>query len=157
MGAIAFGRGPGHHCANAKSYPSTFIPRLLSMTGQPVERSALVRWLWKAAGIIFLVIGLIGIIVPLLPTTPFVLLAAFCFQKGSDRLHQWLISHPRFGPLIGDWRERGAIPRYAKRNAMIALAAVLLISWLVGVGTHILLIQGVVLAAVATFILTRPD
>jgi uncharacterized membrane protein YbaN (DUF454 family) len=127
------------------------------MTEQPATRSALIRWLWKAAGIICLVIGLIGIIVPLLPTTPFVLLAAFCFQKGSDRLHQWLIGHPRFGPLIANWRERGAIPRNAKRNAIIALAAVLFVSWLLGVGTNVLLIQSVVLATVATFILTRPD
>jgi uncharacterized membrane protein YbaN (DUF454 family) len=127
------------------------------MTEQPATRSALIRWLWKAAGIICLVIGLIGIIVPLLPTTPFVLLAAFCFQKGSDRLHQWLIGHPRFGSLIADWRERGAVPRNAKRNAIIALAAVLFVSWLLGVGTNVLLIQSVVLATVATFILTRPD
>ena len=108
------------------------------------------------AGWTSLVLGLIGIVVPLLPTTPFILLAAFCFQKGSDRLHRWLINHPRFGPLIADWRERGAIPPKAKRNAMIALVAVLAISWLLGVAPHILAIQAVVLTCVAVFILTRP-
>lgn len=127
------------------------------MTNQPSTRSAFARALWMLAGWISLILGLIGVVLPLLPTTPFILLAAFCFQKGSDRLHRWLTEHPRFGPLIDDWRTRGAIPRKAKRNAMIALVAVLLISWLVGVAQHIIAIQAVVLTAVATFILTRPD
>lgn len=127
------------------------------MTDQPVQRSRTARALWLLAGWISLILGLIGIVLPLLPTTPFILLAAFCFQNGSDRLHRWLVNHPRFGPLITDWRERGAIPRKAKRNAMIALVAVLGISLLVGVANHILLIQAVALTAVATFILTRPD
>ena len=127
------------------------------MTKQPGTRSAWARSLWLLAGWTSLVLGLIGIVLPLLPTTPFILLAAFCFQKGSDRLHRWLMEHPRFGPLIADWRERGAIPRKAKRNAMIALAAVLAISWLVGVRPLIIGIQAVVLSLVALFILTRPD
>ncbi|MCL4143356.1 UNVERIFIED_CONTAM: hypothetical protein GTU68_037468 [Idotea baltica] len=127
------------------------------MTDQPAQRSAFARSLWLLAGWASLILGLIGVVLPLLPTTPFILLAAFCFQKGSDRLHRWLTNHPRFGPLIADWRERGAIPRKAKRNAMIALVAVLGISWLMGVAGHIILIQAIVLTAVATFILTRPD
>ena len=113
--------------------------------------------MWMLAGWISLALGLIGIVVPLLPTTPFILLAAFCFQRGSRRLHLWLTEHPRFGPLIDDWRTRGAIPRKAKRNAIIALLAVLLISWLLSVAPHIIAIQAVVLSAVAVFILTRPD
>ena len=127
------------------------------MTDQPATRSAFTRSLWMLAGWTSLILGLIGIVVPLLPTTPFILLAAFCFQKGSDRLHRWLIEHPRFGPLIADWRQRGAIPLKAKRNAIIALVAVLSISFLVGFGLHIIAIQAVVLTIVAIFILTRPD
>jgi len=123
----------------------------------PVARSPLARTLWKLAGCISLGVGLIGIVVPLLPTTVFLLMAAFCFQRGSDRLHSWLIEHRHFGPLIQNWRERGAIPRPAKRNAIIALLALVAISWLVGVSPLVLLIQVIVLAAVATFILTRPD
>ncbi len=127
------------------------------MTDQPATRSAFTRSLWMLAGWLSLILGLIGIVVPLLPTTPFILLAAYCFQKGSDRLHRWLIEHPRFGPLIADWRQRGAIPRKAKRNAIIALVAVLAISWLVGVGPYVIAIQAVILTIVAIFILTRPD
>lgn len=115
------------------------------------------RALWLLAGWISLILGLIGIVLPLLPTTPFILLAAFCFQRGSDRLHRWLVNHPRFGPLIADWRERGAISRKAKRNAMIALVAVFGISLLLDVAPYILLIQAIALSAVAAFILTRPS
>jgi hypothetical protein len=127
------------------------------MSDETAARSPIVRTLWMAAGWLSLVTGLIGIVVPLLPTTPFILLAAFCFQRGSESLHRWLTGHPRFGPLIADWRERGAIPRKAKRNAMIALAAVIAISWLVGVAAHVMIIQAVVLTLVAIFILTRPE
>jgi uncharacterized membrane protein YbaN (DUF454 family) len=127
------------------------------MTDQPAARSAINRSLWMLAGWLSLIIGLIGIVLPLLPTTPFILLAAFCFQRGSERLHKWLMRHPKFGPMIKDWRERGAISRKAKRNAIIALVAVIAISWLVGAGAHVIVIQAVVLSAVAIFILTRPD
>ena len=130
---------------------------MASMRDAPTSKSALSRTMWLLAGWVSLLVGLVGVIVPLLPTTPFILLAAFCFQRGSDRLHRWLVHHPRFGPLIAHWRERGAIPPYAKRNAMIALIAVLAISWFAGVAAYVLLVQAVVLTAVATFILTRPD
>jgi uncharacterized membrane protein YbaN (DUF454 family) len=73
-----------------------------------------VNWLFLAAGWISLGLGLIGIFLPLLPTTPFLILAAFCFSKGSPRLHAWLLSHPRIGPLIIAWRERRVIPLRAK-------------------------------------------
>ena len=127
------------------------------MTGPTARPSAAVRALWLAGGWVSLATGLVGIVVPLLPTTPFILLSAFCFQRGSDRLHRWITQHPRFGPLIADWRERGAIPRRAKRNAMIALSAVLAISWFAGVSQFVLIVQAAVMSVVAVFILTRPE
>ena len=120
------------------------------------SRSPVVRRLWLLAGWLSLGAGLVGVVVPLLPTTPFLLLAAFCFQRGSERIHKWLVEHPRFGPPIRDWRERGAISTRAKRNAMIALVLVFAISLLLGVGWQVLAIQAVALTAVAVFILTRP-
>ncbi len=127
------------------------------MEMSPAPRPQLVRTLWNAAGFVCLAVGLVGIALPLLPTTPFVLLAAFCFQRGSDRLHRWLLGHPRFGPLIRNWRERGAISRRTKRNAIIAIVAVPVVSWLAGVSATALIIQCIVLACVAAFILTRPE
>lgn len=114
------------------------------------------RHFWQAAGGISVALGVIGIFLPLLPTTPFLLLAAYCFQKSSPRLHQWLLDHPVFGPSIRDWKAHGAISRLAKVQAMIALVAVLAISFAFGVDWYIIYIQLAVLSCVAIFILTRP-
>jgi uncharacterized membrane protein YbaN (DUF454 family) len=69
-----------------------------------------------------MVLGLAGIFLPLLPTTPFVLLAALCFSRGSRRCETWLLTHPRFGPMVLDWRARRAIPRRAKQLATLMMA-----------------------------------
>lgn len=60
-------------------------------------------------GIISLILGIIGIFVPLLPTTCFLLLTAICFEKGSDKFHDWIIGHPYFGPPIIDWQKNKVI------------------------------------------------
>ena len=65
-------------------------------------------------GCLMVVIGAIGVALPLLPTTPFLLIAAACFARSSPQLETWLLSHRRFGPLLAAWRERGAIPRSGK-------------------------------------------
>lgn len=125
--------------------------------GADISVSPTVRALWKVAGLVSLTVGVIGIFVPLLPTTVFLLLAAYCFQRGSPTLHLWLVNHPRFGPPIRDWREHGAISRKAKRNAMIALVVVFGLSLLLGVSLWLLALQAGILLAVAAFILTRPE
>ncbi len=76
-----------------------------------------VRLLWVSAGIAALATGIIGIFVPLLPTTPFVLLAALCFSRGSERCERWLLGHRHFGPMVRDWRAHRAIPLRAKQLA----------------------------------------
>ena len=81
------------------------------------------RLLWTLAGALALVTGIVGIFVPLLPTTPFVLLAALCFSRGSARCERWLLEHPRFGPMVRDWRERRAVPLRAKQFATVMMAA----------------------------------
>ena len=70
--------------------------------------------LYLIAGMICLLLGLIGVVLPLLPTTPFVLLAAFCFSRSSEKLHRKLLENKLFGPLIRDWEESGVIPLKAK-------------------------------------------
>lgn len=75
------------------------------------------RLLWIAAGSFSLAAGIVGIVLPLLPTTPFVLLAAFCFSRGSQRCERWLVEHPRLGPMVRDWREHHAVPLRAKQLA----------------------------------------
>ena len=115
------------------------------------------RALWTGLGWVFFAIGAVGAVVPLLPTVVFMLVAAYCFARGSERVHDWLLSHPRFGPPIRDWREHRAIGRGAKRAAMIAIAVAFALSVLLGVPPTVLAVQGVALTVVAAFILSRPE
>jgi len=89
-------------------------------------------------GFVSLGLGGLGIVVPLLPTTPLVLVAAFAFANSSETLHQWLLDHRVFGPLIENWRRHGAISRTAKAMSVLSMLSVLLISWLMGVAAAII-------------------
>lgn len=115
------------------------------------------RLLWQIAGILALVLGAIGVLLPLLPTTPFVLLAAFAFGKGSPRLRSWLESNRLFGAAIRDWERKGAIHPRAKATACVVMAVVFLGSVVAGLRPLILLIQALCMTAAATYILTRPS
>lgn len=93
------------------------------------KRAALWRRLpWMVAGALSLVLGVIGIFLPLLPTTPFVLLAAFCFARGSARCEAWLLGHPRFGPVIAQWRANRAVPLRAKQAAWVMMTVSSIVS-----------------------------
>jgi len=81
------------------------------------------QWLWLLAGWLSLGLGVVGIVTPLLPTVPFVLLAAACFSRGSARWEAWLLAHPRFGPMVLAWRSERAVPRRAKWLATLTMTA----------------------------------
>ena len=115
------------------------------------------RTLWTLAGFFCFGLGFIGAFLPLLPTVPFMLLAAYCFGRGSERFHEWLITHPTFGPPVLDWMEHGTISRRSKRAAYIAIALAFVISLILGVKPVILAIQAVVLIGVTIFIFTRRE
>lgn len=115
------------------------------------------RTAWLIVGYAALGLAIAGAALPLLPTTPFLLVAAFAFARSSPRLHQWLITHPQFGPLIENWHRHGAISVKAKAAALFAMAATLGSSWLFGVSTDLLALQAVVMAGAAAFILSRPN
>ncbi len=72
---------------------------------------------------IFLALALIGLFLPVMPTVPFLLLAAWFSAKGSERLHRWLYAHPHFGKMLIDWEERGAISRTGKVATVLTLSA----------------------------------
>ena len=80
------------------------------------------RFLYLGLGFASVALGGLGILLPLLPTVPFMLLAAFFFARSSPRLEAWIVHHPRFGPHVSAWRERGAISRPGKRAAFAAFA-----------------------------------
>jgi uncharacterized protein len=87
----------------------------------------LAQYLYITVGWLFLGLGFIGIFLPLLPTTPFVLLAAFCFSRGSTTLHRWLLEQKTFGPMIRDWNQHGIIRLRVKWTS--ALLIVLMIGY----------------------------
>jgi len=119
-----------------------------------LTRAARVTWL--IVGFLALALGAIGIALPLLPTTPFVLVAAFAFAQSSEKLHQWLLDHNVFGPLIDNWQRHGAISRRAKVVSVLSMAVVLAISVAMKAPAVVIVVQLVVLSGSAAFVLTRP-
>ncbi len=106
------------------------------------------RPLYLAGGLIAVALGIIGVALPIMPTVPFLLLAAFCFARSNPAWEQRLLDHPRYGPSLRDWRERRAISRRAKVAAVAAMSVGAVVTWLtlgwpwVGISLAILLIAG---------------
>ncbi|HSM29402.1 MAG TPA: YbaN family protein [Woeseiaceae bacterium] len=120
-----------------------------------LSRTARVAWL--AVGFLCLALGAIGIALPLLPTTPFILVAAVAFARSSERLHFWLVNHHVFGSLIDNWHRHGAISRRAKVVSVASMAALPVISLALAAPAVVVVVQVVVLGAAAAFVLSRPD
>lgn len=95
------------------THAPTHAPRL--------HRSRLVRGLLWLAGTVSLILGAIGVVVPGLPTTPFVLLAAACYAKASPRLHAWLLNHRLTGPMLRDWEKHHSLSRRTKTVAVVSM------------------------------------
>lgn len=113
--------------------------------------------LWLLLGLASTAAGLAGIVLPLVPTTPFLLLAAYCFARSSPVLHNWLVTHPTLGKPIDDWQRHRAISRRTKVASITVMAAAYAGSVIAGFPPWILLLQALVLVAVGGFILSRSD
>lgn len=115
------------------------------------------RWVWLAFGHCCVALGAVGAFLPLLPTTPLLLLAAWAYARSSPALRAKLYNHPRYGATLHAWHEQGAIPRRAKRWGIGLLVG----SWMIVVLTtgHAMIIgaHALVVVAVSLFILTRPE
>ncbi len=115
------------------------------------------RWAWWLLAYLSLALGIIGIALPVLPTTPFILLAAYAAARGSARLHAWLLAHAVTGPMIRDWNAHGAVKRNAKwlATTMMALTAVMLLlfapRWWLAAGVSLMM------AIVAVWLWLRPE
>jgi len=115
------------------------------------------RFLALVLAYLFLGLAIIGIFIPGLPTVPFLLLAAWLASRGSRRLHAWMYQHPRFGKLLTDWDNHGAIPRSSKIIAVVFLC----ISW--GLmfsqvsSRWALSFVAVLFVSVAIYLITRPE
>ncbi len=115
------------------------------------------RSLWMIFGLLAVAAGIAGIVLPLVPTTPFILLAAFCFARSSPRLEAWLLHHRTFGPMIANWRRHGSVEPRAKRLATLFMLASFGLSLALHLPLWALALQASVLIAVAIFLLTRPN
>ncbi|WP_207102799.1 YbaN family protein [Paracoccus shandongensis] len=115
------------------------------------------RGLWYAAGLIALALGIIGIALPVVPTVPFLLLAAAAFARSSPRLERRILNHPTYGPPVRAWRERGAISRLAKIWATAAMACGVGFSLFVGMPLWVVAAQAMICTAIAAFVVTRPE
>lgn len=127
----------------------------MQSTPPPTPRPRWQRWVWLWAGFISLGTGVVGIVLPLLPTTPFVLLAAFCFSRGSERCEQWLLTHHRFGPLVQDWRTQRAVPLRAKQLAITMMALSSVAAWWM-LPPHLRWIPGTCCTGVAVWLWRLP-
>jgi uncharacterized membrane protein YbaN (DUF454 family) len=125
----------------------------------PRGLTAPARWALQALAGVCVLLGLIGIVVPVLPTVPFLLVAAWAASRSSPRLHRWLLTHPRFGRPLREWEEAGIVPRPAKwfATGMIAVSGPLM-AYLVPAGWRNLVLIGLVLMLVVlVWLWRRPE
>ena len=115
------------------------------------------RWAWALLAYGAVALAIAGIFIPGLPTTPFVLLAAWAAARGSERLHRWIVRHPRLGPILADWRDQRAISTGAKLVAVVLLAASWTLMFLRALAPWLLGALGLLFLALTTFVLTRPS
>jgi uncharacterized protein len=113
--------------------------------------------LWRALAVLALLLGFIGIFLPLLPTVPFVLLAAWAASHGWPALETWLLAHARFGPPLRRWRESGAVPRRAKWAATLAMGVSATILVLLAQPAWLKVGAITTMAVVGTWLWRRPE
>lgn len=114
--------------------------------------------LYQVLGAIFIILAILGIFLPLLPTTPFLLLSAYFFSQSNERAHQWLLEHNIFGPIISDWSKYGVV---SVRTKIIAITMMIILFGYTLIFVKVSLVIKVIVAAtgiaVAIFLLTRPS
>jgi uncharacterized membrane protein YbaN (DUF454 family) len=115
------------------------------------------RWAWLLLAYVALALGVVGIALPGLPTTPFVLLAAFAAARGSRRLHDGLLAHRTFGPMIRAWEREGAISRRAKWTATSLMTVCAVVMFAVASRPALAAIGTVTMLAVAVWMWRRPE
>ena len=118
----------------------------------PVVRLAYLSLAYGCVGL-----GTLGLVVPLLPTTPFLIVAAWAASRGSPRLDRWLHQHPRYGQVIRAWKQERAIPVRAKWLAVILLIFSWVVLWLGGLAPAFLAGLTLFFCLVAGFVLSRPS
>lgn len=118
---------------------------------------ATTKILWRILGLAALLLGLIGLLLPVVPTAPFILVAAWAGSKGWPQLEQYLLSHKYFGPQIRSWRENGAVSRGAKWFTTVAVGVSLYILWLLPLHNVLRATGALIMVGVVLWLWSRPD
>jgi uncharacterized protein len=131
-------------------------------TSRPVvpeqRRTRIARWLLIVAGALSLALGVLGMLLPLLPTVPFLLLTAACWSRASPRWHRWLLSRPALGPAIERWERERTVPRRTKLTALALIVLSMSASiWLVHDNAWLRWVLAGVAALVILLILRLPE
>jgi uncharacterized membrane protein YbaN (DUF454 family) len=113
--------------------------------------------LWRIVAVLSLTLGVIGLALPVLPTVPFIILAAFAGGKGWPALEGWLLEHRTYGPYIRTWRERGAVPRIAKVCATLMMLTSAIGLQFVALPVPVRVGVPIVMALVAIWLWRRPE
>lgn len=114
------------------------------------------RKIWLIVGWIFVAFAAIGVVLPVVPTVPFLLVAAWAFARSSPSLQSRILSHPTYGPSVRAWQERGAVSRMAKTWAIGAMTFGVIVSAAVGMPIWVVATQAGICLCVAAFLVTRP-
>lgn len=114
------------------------------------------RQIYLACGAAAFTLAMIGIVLPIMPTVPFLLLAAFCFSRSHPALAARLYEHPRYGPAMRQWRDRGAVSRRAKISAVLAMSAGVVFTWF-SLGWPWVMISLAVLMLAGAWLWSRPE
>lgn len=115
------------------------------------------RFIFFLLALFFLGLAIIGVFLPGLPTVPFLLLAAWCAARGSERLHRWIYAHPHLGKILIDWEKQKAISRSSKIAAVLMMAVSWVVMYLRVSEIWILLAVSILFVAVSLFLLSRPE
>lgn len=122
-----------------------------------IESRWYIRWLLRALALLSLCLGIVGIFVPGLPTTVFILMAGWAAMRSSPRMHGWLWRHPLFGPMLQNWQAGGFVSRKAKRSAAAMMMVCAAVLWLTPTPMWVRIVACCCMAAVLLWLWHRPE
>lgn len=115
------------------------------------------KLLWNIVGGLALALGIIGIALPVMPTVPFLLVAAWAFSRSSPALRRRILEHPVYGPSVRAWQDHGAVSRRAKIWAVTAMSGGVLLSLWLGMPWWVVVTQSAICTVIAGYVVTRPE